>query len=277
MAKKKSKSSNASNQNPEQESPALPGVTGSPSDSDAGADTTPDGNDDDVAEEEMELLQVDLGDMIKMKQVLDEGVSAALLDHVPEDYRWDNVKLLIMFISCLFAMTAQFAPIPFPESRPVLGICGSLYFVLSGILQFITTFIDKDMILQTSPLAKPNRVLAKAEHTKGGSNNSNNKSDSNNINPLLYQYGIRVRSNFPRFSEFYTVNLEFRFPTKDPLYASLEEKSVKAVWSVGKFFDKEGYFDEVGLSNEITKLYKRLETSDYNGKDGDKTTKKKTE
>ena len=36
-------------------------------------------------EEEMELLLCDLGDMIKVKQVLDEGVSSALLEYVPEE------------------------------------------------------------------------------------------------------------------------------------------------------------------------------------------------
>eukprot|EP00977_Amphora_coffeiformis_P028497 scaffold35468_cov237-Amphora_coffeaeformis.AAC.4 len=36
-------------------------------------------------EEEMELLQVELGDMVKMKQVLDEAVIAAVTEIVPEE------------------------------------------------------------------------------------------------------------------------------------------------------------------------------------------------
>ena len=175
-------------------------------------------------------------------------------------------------------MTAQFAPIPFPESRVVLGICGSLYFVLSGILQFITTFIDQDMILLTKPLSTDDDESSPSTTTtKDSKKTGNSSSSSKKTNSLLFRYGLRVRSNFPRFSEFYTINLEFRFPKKDPLFSSLQAKSVKAVWSVGKFFDKEGYFDEVGLSNEITKLYNRLEAEDYNGMDDDKTSKKKTE
>ncbi|KAL7570008.1 hypothetical protein ACA910_021949 [Epithemia clementina (nom. ined.)] len=286
MAKKKSKSGSSPTK-ASQDPPVLQGVAVGANESDAsGADpsTPTKGNsdyEDEVAEEEMELLQVDLGDMIKMKQVLDEGVSASLLDHVPENYQWDNVKLLLMFVSCAFAMTAQFAPIPFPESRPVLGVCGTLYFVLSGILQFITTFIDKDMILLTNPLPKPTSVKDESNSNppkKSGSNKADtNTNSSTTINPLLYEYGLRVRSNFPRFSEFYTMILEFRIPKDDPLHSSIEEKSVKAVWSVGKFFDKEGYFDEVGLSNEVTKLFKRLEAQDYNGKESDKASKKKTE
>mmetsp|Transcript_18282 Transcript_18282/g.23553 ORF Transcript_18282/g.23553 Transcript_18282/m.23553 type:complete len:248 (+) Transcript_18282:168-911(+) len=212
---------------------------------------------DDEGEIEMELLQVDLGDMVKMKQVLDEGVSSALLDFVPEEYNWDNFKMLLMFASCVFAVAAQFIPIPFPESRPVLGICGSLYFIISGILQFITTFIDKDMIMQSKPLS------------------SEDKQTSFKQNPLLFDYGLRIRSSFPRFSEFYAVILEFRIPEKDPLFGKIEEKSVKAVWSVGKFFDKDGYFDEVGLSNEVAKLFKGLEAEDYNGGNDNETAAKK--
>lgn len=185
-------------------------------------------------DDEMELLQVDLGDMVKMKQVLDEAVAAAILEQVQEDYRWDNMKLGLMTTACVFAMMAQFAPVPFPQSRPILAVCGSLYFILSGILQFITTFIDKDSILLTKPLPKSS-------------------------NAELQKYGIRVRARLPRFSEYYTVLLEFTIPKEE----KRESPKVEQVWSVGRFFDKEGYFDEVGLNHEIEKLFKRFEEKKY--------------
>lgn len=47
-------------------------------------------------EAEMELLQVDVGDMVKLKQILDETVASTLLGTLAEDYRWENVKLSIM-------------------------------------------------------------------------------------------------------------------------------------------------------------------------------------
>eukprot|EP00429_Kryptoperidinium_foliaceum_P038854 CAMPEP_0176162932 /NCGR_PEP_ID=MMETSP0120_2-20121206/83354_1 /TAXON_ID=160619 /ORGANISM="Kryptoperidinium foliaceum, Strain CCMP 1326" /LENGTH=207 /DNA_ID=CAMNT_0017500441 /DNA_START=75 /DNA_END=695 /DNA_ORIENTATION=- len=180
---------------------------------------------EDYEEDELELLQVDLGDMVKLKQILDEAVAAALLDkYLEEDYRLDNIKLTIMVAACLFAVVAQFAPLPFPESRPVLGVCCCCYFILSGILQLITTFIDKDCILLTKSLP--------ADKTS---------------NKDLQSYGVRVRSQFPRFSEFYTVILEFQGKENSP--------SVEQRWSVGKFFDKEGMFDEVGLQLEVEALF----------------------
>jgi hypothetical protein len=44
-------------------------------------------------EEKVELFQVELGDIVKVKQVLDETVAMAIADHLPEDFYWDNVKL----------------------------------------------------------------------------------------------------------------------------------------------------------------------------------------
>ena len=202
-------------------------------------------------EDELELLQVDLGDMVKLKQVLDEAVASVLLEKLDEDYRWDNFKLSIMALACIFAMVAQFAPVPFPESRPLLGVCGCAYFFLSGVLQFIATFIDKDSILLTKPLSSGTKVDGKKPSTKATNNE------------LLKKYGVRVRSSLPRFSEWYTVILEFRMEDKKSPYT--EQK-----WSVGNFFDKEGYFDEVGLMKAIEGLYERFERSEYTKTDEEK-------
>jgi len=202
------------------------------------ADTKESSNDEDATadEDELELLQVDLGDMVKLKQVLDESVAASLLDKfLEEDYRLDNMKLATMVAACLFAMVAQFSPVPFPDCRPILGVCCCCYFLLSGILQLITTFIDKDCILLTKPLPS-----------------------SKTSNKDLQTYGVRVRSQFPRFSEFYTIILEFQGMDGSPL---VEQK-----WSVGQFFDKDGMFDEIGLQLEVEALFKRLESGSYDRK-----------
>ena len=203
-------------------------------------------DDDSVEDVELELLQVDLGDMIKMKQILDETVAAAIMERLEEDYMLDNYKLSLMAAACFFAMVAQFAPVPFPDSRPILGTCCCCYFFLSGIMQLVTTFIDKDCILLTKPITE-------ATKQRGDKKPS-----------ILQLESIRVRTQFPRFSEFYTVILEHREDADSKPH--VEEK-----WSVGKFFDAEGYFDEVGLQKAVLSLLTRLEKGD-----NDKN-KKKTE
>jgi len=212
--------------------------------------------DDDEEEEEMELLQVDVGDMIKVKQILDETVAATILEQIDEDYQFDNFKLLMMAIACIFAMIAQFAPLPFPDSRIIIGFCCASYFALSGILQLITTLIDQDCILLTQSLPKD----GKNDNGDGGINEDTGKrifrkNPKDIKSKELFQNGVRVRSQFPRFSEWYTVILEFEKLTDTP--------RVQQRWSVGKFFDKEGMFDEIGLQLEVEKLYRRLEDADY--------------
>jgi len=206
--------------------------------------------DEDEEEEEMVYLQVDTGDIIKLKQILDETVASTFLEEnvlegsadgirgnsigLSEDHIWNNIKLAIMTVACAFAMVAQFAPLPFPESRPVLGACCAAYFVLSGALQLITTFLDKDCILIT-------KVMKKSQSTDGYNMKKN---------PQMLTHGLRIRTSLPRFSEFYTVRIEFQGMEDSPF--------VKKTSSVGKFFDVEGMFDEYGLENEVEQLYKRF-------------------
>ena len=187
-------------------------------------------------EDELELLQVDLGDMVKMKQVLDEAVVLAVNQHVEEEYSWDNRKLMIMFAACVSACVAQFVPIPFPESRPILGLCGAIYFLLSGVLQFITTFMDKDAILLTKPVV-----------------------DAPKTNTDMKKYGLRIRSQLPRFSEWYTVIVQFQRSND----TSAVSPYVEQTWSVGQFFDKEGYFDEVGLTQRVDQLLERFKAGKF--------------
>jgi len=194
-------------------------------------------DDDEVSDDdasEIELLQVDVGDVIKLKQVLDETVAGTFLDtcKLVEDHRVDNVKLTIMTVACSFAMVAQFAPLPFPESRPILGGCCAAYFVFSGLLQLVTTFLDKDCIMMTKPV---------------------DRSESPD-NLDTEKYGLRIRTILPRFSEFYTVIVEFQ---KKHLKGE-RRVFVKATWSVGQFFDEEGMFDEYGLMDEIENLNNRF-------------------
>jgi signal peptidase complex subunit 2 len=93
---------------------------------------------------------IETGDSVKVKQVLDDALMAAVTDTGFEaNYSWDNMKLGLMFLSCVFAMAAQFYPMPFPESRLLLFCCCAAYFVISSVLQIIVVFVDKDTVMFT--------------------------------------------------------------------------------------------------------------------------------
>ena len=89
---------------------------------------------------------------MKVKQVLDDATVEAVTEAgYIINYHSENMKLLLMFLSCVSAMVAQFFPMPFPQSRPLLGLCCAIYFVLSTILQYIVSFVDRDTIIITKP------------------------------------------------------------------------------------------------------------------------------
>jgi hypothetical protein len=52
-------------------------------------------------------------------------------------------------------MVAQFYPMPFPDSRPLLGVCCAAYFTASSVLQLIVTYLEKDCIMTTAPVQLP--------------------------------------------------------------------------------------------------------------------------
>lgn len=67
------------------------------------------------------------------------------------NFTMENIKLALMFFACLSALCAQFYPMPFPSSIPLLMVCCAIYFIISMVLSGIVTFIDKDTIILTKP------------------------------------------------------------------------------------------------------------------------------
>ena len=124
-----------------------------------------------------------------------------------------------MIIACLFACAAQFNPIPFPKVRPILGVCCGGYFVFSGIHQLVVKYVERDIVLITKP--------KNAEH------------------------GLRVRTDFPKFQDLFTIIVEYDTPDAPPY----EEKHC-----VGKFFDTGGYFWEAGFADTVQKMVAKFES-----------------
>jgi signal peptidase complex subunit 2 len=107
---------------------------------------------------------------------------------------------------------------PFPQSRPLLGICCFSYALLSAILQYIVSFIDKDTILLTK---------------------------SRNGQPEE----LRIRASFPKYQEYYTLIIQYKEDTS---------KATTGKMYVGKYFTSRGEFDEVGFSLDVQKHLQRF-------------------
>ena len=111
----------------------------------------------------------------------------------------------IQVVACLFAMVAQFYPMPFPDSRPLLGVCCAAYFTASSILQLIVTYIEKDCIMTTAPVLTESG--APTPDLAAGLVNSNQEPVENKTR-AGGAVGLRIRTNFPRFSYDFTVAVQ---------------------------------------------------------------------
>lgn len=186
-----------------------------------------------VYEEVPQPHVIETGDSVKVKQVLDDATMEAITKAGFEaNMSWDNMKLFLMFLACVFALTAQFYPMPFPASRPLLAVCCALYFILSGVLQFIVTFVDKDTIMFT-----------KARQGAGATGDV----------PEL-----RIRTAFPRFQEYFTLTVQNK-ESKSPDSAS---SSVGKMY-VGKYFTSKGEFDEEGFARDVKTVVEAFASKNY--------------
>ena len=122
-----------------------------------------------------------------------------------------------MTLASVAALIAQFAPVPFPANRLLLGACVAVYFALSGVLQYIVTFLDKD-------------VLYSGKLAGGGGDDA--------------APAAVLRTKLPRASPLYCVVLEF---PRGREVGRLEH-------SVGRYFDAAGALSARALSRDVKAL-----------------------
>lgn len=148
---------------------------------------------------------VALYDTFAMKAALDEAVVKFVVEEYQfaPDYSLSNVKIVLGLISIFCATFAHFYWEPYSESKPVSITCVLIYLFISAVLQYLASFVERDSFL----LTKPHSVTATA---KGG---------------------LKISSQLPRFSENYTLRIEFR---NAPLQVALSNQSV------GNYFSSDG-------------------------------------
>eukprot|EP00735_Rhodelphis_limneticus_P008072 TRINITY_DN20847_c0_g1::TRINITY_DN20847_c0_g1_i1::g.12424::m.12424 TRINITY_DN20847_c0_g1::TRINITY_DN20847_c0_g1_i1::g.12424 ORF type:complete len:178 (+),score=38.86,sp/Q55E35/SPCS2_DICDI/34.13/4e-30,SPC25/PF06703.6/1.5e-29,Polysacc_synt/PF01943.12/0.028 TRINITY_DN20847_c0_g1_i1:57-590(+) len=121
-------------------------------------------------------IKVTLEDQNAIKNCLDDSVVRFVTEELtyPENTKIMDTKILVGTIAILIALVAHFYPLPWPDNRILLGICAVVYFMCSGLLQFIVSFVEKDFFFTVK--------------------------SSSSIHP-----GLKIRSTFPRFEETYTL------------------------------------------------------------------------
>eukprot|EP01113_Clastostelium_recurvatum_P041856 TRINITY_DN670_c1_g1_i1.p1 TRINITY_DN670_c1_g1~~TRINITY_DN670_c1_g1_i1.p1 ORF type:complete len:194 (-),score=52.22 TRINITY_DN670_c1_g1_i1:42-623(-) len=113
-----------------------------------------------------------------VKQTIDDAIVKYFMESqlLVEDHFISNTKIAMGTFACILALIAQFYPLPFPQNKDILIVCAGGYFVIMGILQYISSFQQKDYILITK------------------------KTDKNQ--PL------KIATSLPRFDDMMTIRLE---------------------------------------------------------------------
>jgi signal peptidase complex subunit 2 len=207
-------------------------------------DGTGDGGDD-VAKADSEGIEelpltIETGDSIKVKQVLDDSTILYVTEGLgyEPDYTSDNWKLGLMFLACLFALGAQFCPIPFPESRLIVGACCACYFLLSGIVQYIISFIDCERVLSTrAGKAYVGGVVVTRK------------------DPLTFC------TKFDRFQEWFNFVI-YRTGDKGEGREENPNRTIGEMY-VGKYFTATGEFDEERWRGDVLTHILRFEAGKY--------------
>jgi signal peptidase complex subunit 2 len=193
-------------------------------------------------DKEEEPRTIETGDSVKVKQVFDE----ALVEILPEkcgyeqDFSSENVKLILMVISCVFAMVAQFYPMPFPDNRMILGVCCGAYFLLSTVLQFIVSYIEVDLVLVTK----------------------DRKEYGSDMKTFKTHPAISIRTDFPKYQEWLTFKVHY---AKDKSDASNKLMSVNKMY-VGKYFTEAGEFLHDVYEKDVQTIIRKFEEGKMGGK-----------
>ena len=172
-----------------------------------------------------------LGDTGTIKRLMDDAVIQTLIDPddlgYVEDTAMSNLKLVLGFGGVAASLVSHVYPATFPRNWWVLLLCCAVYFVTSGILQMMLSFVELESIL-----------LLRGKAREGGSRGP----------------GLNVSSSFPRFQEVYTLGIarltgsSLSMSSSAPFCAgeppSMTADLAQRSWPCNKFFDEEGFFAE---------------------------------
>jgi len=161
-------------------------------------------------------IKVNREDGAAMKRVLDDAVIKYITEGAKfqEDTKYGDITLVLSAISVALALTAQFYPAAFPQNYFVLLICATSYFILSGILQYILMYIEKDNIIFT-------------------------------VGEQVDSHGLEIATKLPRFDYNYTISISEK---------NTHKNQTTITKSVGNFIDTEGVFHEELLNQALKDL-----------------------
>jgi len=203
--------------------------------------------------------RTNLGDSATIKRLLDDAVVDVMLDDSSfgyvEDTSMSNLKLVLGFSAVGASLLSHVYPAPFPRNWWCLLFCCAFYFIMSGVLQLLLTFVELESI-----------ILLKQD------------SRSAERTPARTVKGLNISSAFPRFQEKYTLAITpipgcgrgvmalARAPPFRPDLPNGNESlyCLQQTWSVENYFDEDGIFAEESFVESVKdflhRYVKKLDT-----------------
>jgi len=176
-------------------------------------------------------IKVDKWDGSAVKNALDDGVRKVFTEkfHYVENHSLMDGRLVICSLAVGLAMFALLWDYlhPFPQSRPILILCVTCYFLLMGVLTIYTSFKEKGIFLVAV------------------------KKDKAGVDP---DQVWNVSSQMKRFDDIYNLILSYSSSSKSVTRETKFEKSV-ASW-----FDENGVLVFDIFESEVSKLHNSLLT-----------------
>lgn len=165
-----------------------------------------------------------------VKNALDDATKSVMMNNIApvECFRLIDGRLLLSGLAVSFSMAALVYDylFPFPESRTVLCGCVAGYFLISCLLTYHTTCVEKSIfatVLETDP---------------SGIDPSDSWSASSNVK---------------KYDTFYNLTLRHRNGK------SRKERESSAVLPIEKFFDTEGVLQYERLQRDVMKLHANIQ------------------
>lgn len=177
-------------------------------------------------------IKVDKWDGTAVKNALDDAVRKVFTEkfHYVENHSLMDGRLMICSLAVGLAMFALLWDYlhPFPQSRPILIMCVTLYFLLTGILTLYTTFKEKGIFLVAV------------------------KKDKAGVDPDQIW---SVSSQMKRFDDIYHLVVSYSNSGK-----SSQAREAKIEKSVASWFDENGTLVFDLFEVEVSKLHNSLLT-----------------
>jgi len=217
----------------------------------SGADAAKEADESKKKDKKLQLTEkkTNLGDTATIKRLLDDAAIDVLLNDQDmgyvEDTSMSNLKLLIGFSAVGASLLSHVYPAPFPRNWWCLLFCCAFYFIMSGVLQLLLTFIELESILLL-------RVDQKSKVSRD-------------------VRGLNVSSSFPRFQNMYTLAITpvpgsgrgvVALARSPPFRPDLPEGNdsphcLQQAWPVEHYFDEEGVFAEESFMEAVKEFLQR--------------------